>query len=158
MSSKQDCVRARTPTDLELKYKYNKTLARMMGVADDTRDRLAVVETEVKNVKYGTWLPVLNKDGVTYILREGWYQKAGKIITIGWKIEVEVSAAAVGIPIQITGVPYKPVSEAFGGGVVNSASEGWRVDTNGVVSASVTSCYPLEGGVVLMAGTICYTI
>jgi hypothetical protein len=104
------------------------------------------------------WKPDLNIRSASYTVQQGWYQKVGKVVTIGWKIEAQIPSSAVGIPIQITGVPYKPLSDAFGGGVVNSSSEGWGVDTEGVISAPVASCYPLEGGVVLMAGTICYTI
>lgn len=40
----------------------------------------------------------------------------------------------------------------------NSAFEGWCVNTDGVIKTSCTSIYPLEGGKVILAGTICYAV
>lgn len=141
MRSKQDCVRARTPTDSQ----------RQFGLRD---------------FDDGMWKPDLNIRSASYTVQQGWYQKVGKVVTIGWKIEAQIPSSAVGIPIQITGVPYKPLSDAFGGGVArnisynqeNSAFEGWCVNTDGVIKTSCTSIYPLEGGKVILAGTICYAV
>lgn len=141
MRRKQDIVRARTPTDLQ----------RQFGL---------------RELDVGVWVPTLNNKSVSYIVQHGWYQKVGKVVTIGWQIEAEIPESAIGIELEISRVPFMPVCNAYGGGVArnisynqeNSAFEGWCVNTDGVIKTSCTSIYPLEGGKVILAGTICYAV
>jgi hypothetical protein len=53
VSNKQDRVRARTATDLERKYNFDKTFAEMLGIVNDSRDKVDSVESglrdEIKN-------------------------------------------------------------------------------------------------------------
>lgn len=158
MSAKQDRVRARTPTDLERKG-FRKKFSEMAGVASDNRNRIKNMEDEVEN---GTWNPTLNNEGASYDVQQGWYQKIGKVVTLGWLIEAQVNDT-VSVPLEIKGVPYMPRYNAFGGGVAYNVItqndfpfECWGVDSSGVITALNTVFYPYSGAVIL-SGTICYT-
>lgn len=163
MSAKQDRVKARTPTDLERKYGFRKTFSEMSGVANDNRDRIGKIEAEVES---GSWKPTLiNEENVvaSFKVREGWYQRVGNVVTIGWTIEAELIDNTISVPLEISGVPYKPVYSAFGVGVAQNvivqddlSFEGWIVDSSGVITASNAIFYPYSGSVTL-SGTICYT-
>lgn len=128
---------------------------------------------------FGSWLPTLYISAVSsYTTRDGWYQKLGNVVTVGWQIRANISSGYNSTQLEITGVPYIPITSAFGGGVAFNiyigggfVFEGWGIDTNGVITArlqpcnntasgnlqiSSTSYYPEGGGTVSLSGTICY--
>lgn len=49
MSVKQDRSGARTPADLERKYNFGKTFAEMLGLINDSRDKVDSVESGLRN-------------------------------------------------------------------------------------------------------------
>ncbi len=139
MSVKQDRVKARTPTDVERRY-------------------------GLKPFAAGFWKPTLNIKDISYTVQQGWYQKIGNVVTIGWNIEGEVKDNSISIPINITGVPCMPCYEAFGGGVAQNVVaendlpfEGWGIDSRGIISGTTTVFSPFSGEIKL-GGTICYTV
>lgn len=125
-------------------------------------------------------------NGVDQGCRMGWYQKLGNVVTIGWQIKAEVvNSAYNNYTLKISGIPFKPSVSAFGGGVAfgiyipnaKYVFECWCVsydetakttiitartqpvkDAPGNLSVASTSYYPEGGGVVTLAGTICYTV
>ena len=56
MSIKQDRIGARTATDLERKYNFGKTFAEMLGLINDSRDKVDSVESQLKSVENSTTL------------------------------------------------------------------------------------------------------
>lgn len=133
-----------------------------------------------KPVCCGTWEPTLCSEAVNYYeVQAGWYQRLGNVVTIGWQIKAYIYQGHENTELKITGTPYTPNVNAFGGGVAYGiyvpnegyAFECWCVDTNeqitarlqprnytsaGNLNVSNTSYYPKGGGVVILAGTICY--
>jgi hypothetical protein len=49
MSSKQDVVAARTATDIERKYNFGKKFSEILGLIDDSRDKVDSVESSLRN-------------------------------------------------------------------------------------------------------------
>lgn len=128
---------------------------------------------------WGEWTPSLNNSAVSYYaVQEGWYQRLGNVVTIGWHIKASIYSGYHTTTLAITGIPATPQVNAFGGGVAygiyvsaGQAFECWCVDTNGQITARLQPCnntsagnlnvastsyYPNGGGIVTLAGTICY--
>lgn len=115
----------------------------------------------------GSWTPVLNVSA-TYTTQQGWYQRIGNCITIGFNVTATVNSGSN--EIIITGLPHTPKYIAFGGGVAQNINtlegqvfEGWKVSTDGTIKAvsktlDGTIKYPPNSGVITIGGTICYTI
>ena len=134
----------------------------------------------LKVCKADRWTPTLNVSNAvsSYSVREGWYQKVGQCVTIGFQIKATIKSGYDSSSLTITGVPFTPVSAAFGGGVAHNIYisggfnfEAWSLGTDGSISARLqpsnntaagnlniasTSYYPSGGGTVTLAGTICY--
>ena len=126
------------------------------------------------------WTPALNVSGAvsSYSVQQGWYQKVGQCVTIGFQVKATIKTGYDTSAISITGVPFIPVYAAFGGGVAHNINisggfnfEGWSLGTDGSISARLQPCnntaagnlniastsyYPSGGGTVTLAGTICY--
>ena len=128
----------------------------------------------------GSWTPSLNSSAVSsYSDRQGWYQNINGVVTIGWQIKANINSGYNDTLLTITGAPYTPSCAAFGGGVAHNiyigsgfCFEGWGINDSGVISARLQPCnntsagnlnissssyYPSGGGLVTLAGTICYT-
>lgn len=56
MSIKQDRIGARTATDLERKYNFGKTFAEMLGLINDSRDKVDSVESYLGRTEQSTTL------------------------------------------------------------------------------------------------------
>ena len=134
----------------------------------------------LKVCKADRWTPALNVANAvsSYSVQEGWYQKVGQCVTIGFQIKATINSGYNSSALTITGVPFTPVYAAFGGGVAHNIYisggfnfEGWSLGTDGAISARLqpcnntaagnlniasTSSYPSGGGTVTLAGTICY--
>lgn len=129
----------------------------------------------------GTWQPTLSVPAAvsSYSVREGWYQRIGDVVTIGWNVKATIKSGYEGIIINITGVPVNPSVAAFGGGVAHNVTitggfcfEGWTIDTSGSIAGRGQPCngtttgnlqitsgvyYPTgSNNVMTLAGTICY--
>ena len=129
-------------------------------------------------VKYGSWTPTLSSSSAvsSYTVRQGWYQKLGNVVTIGWQIKAQINSGYHSTTLSISGVPYTPSYAAFGGGIAHNLYtstghlfEGWGVSDSGVITARLqpatnsgniniasSSYYPNGGGTLTIAGTICY--
>lgn len=136
------------------------------------------------NATYGTWTPVLATSTATlsYTTRQGWYQKIGNVVTVGFNIKVTVSGGygSDNNPIIIFGLPYTPTYAAFGGGVAHNVYitggfcfEGFCADTGNYITLRGQPCNNTSAGnlnitssvyypsgtsqVMTLSGTICYT-
>ena len=131
---------------------------------------------------WGTWEPTLNYPSAVsyYEVQSGWYQKLGNVVTIGWQIKAEIESGYHTNELAIEGIPFTPKGNAFGGGVAygiysssGQAFECWCADTDakitprlqpcnntsaGNLNVSSTCWYRKDGGIVTLAGTICYMI
>lgn len=130
---------------------------------------------------YGTWTPTLAASNYisSYSVQEGWYQKVGNVVTIGWMIKATTTSGGISTSIKINGAPYTPSVAAFGGGVAHNAYigggftfTGWTIDDTGVIAArgqscnntsaanlqiTSTICYATSDSLMTLSGTICYT-
>ena len=133
------------------------------------------------NPVFGSWTPTL-LGGVasSYEVQEGWYQRLGNVVTIGWQIKATINSGYHNSKLSIVGSPFIPKVSAFGGGVAFNVYtgagwifEGWSIDTTAQITARLQSCnkdaagnleisstcyYPNGGGVVSLGGTISYTV
>lgn len=112
MSTKQDRTAARTVSDLERKYDFNKSFAEVMGVATDAR---AIAEDARNPAQYLTPEEVFNlftdngkqqglfkaEDGQVYINAS--YLRTGIITSEDEKIKIDLSGNG-GIPVFSTGI------------------------------------------------------
>ena len=134
----------------------------------------------LKVCKADKWTPTLNVSNAvsSYSVQQGWYQKVGQCVTIGFQIKATIKSGYDTSSLSITGVPFTPAYAAFGGGVAHNINisggfnfEAWSVGTDGAISARLQPCnntaagnlniastsyYPSGGGTVTLAGTICY--
>lgn len=134
------------------------------------------------NVDYGTWTPTLAASNYvsSYSVRQGWYQKVGNVVTIGWMIKATTTGSGIGTSIKINGCPYTPDVAAFGGGIAhnvymqgNFTFTGWTIDDSGVIAArgqscnnttaanheiTSTVCYGTSGNLMTLSGTICFMV
>lgn len=134
----------------------------------------------LKVCKADRWTPTLSVSNAvsSYSVQEGWYQKIGQCVTIGFQIKATIRSGYDSSSLAITGVPFTPVFAAFGGGVAHNINisggfnfEAWSLGTDGSISARLQPCnntaagnlniastsyYPSGGGTVTLAGTICY--
>ena len=49
MSARQDCVATRTAADLERKYKFGQTFSEMLGLINESREKVDSVASELRN-------------------------------------------------------------------------------------------------------------
>ena len=131
---------------------------------------------------YGTWTPTLTTTAAvsSYTTRQGWYQKVGNVVTIGWQIKADINNGYASSVIGISGCPFTPSYSAFGGGIADNiymsykfTFAGYVLGTDGVISLrgqncqltldanqSITSAiyYPsgLYPGLITLGGTITF--
>ena len=132
----------------------------------------------------GTWTPTLTTAAAvsSYTTRNGWYQKVGKVVTIGWQIEATINSGYDNNTVAISGCPFTPAYSAFGGGMAHNVAfianynfEGWALGTDGLLTLRGQPCnattmvnlnttssayYPTGSSsqVMTLAGTICFTV
>jgi hypothetical protein len=131
---------------------------------------------------WGVWTPTLHSSAVSYYsVQKGWYQRLGNVVTIGWYIDAHTNSGYNSTKIEISGIPDKPVTYAFGGGLAykvyvaaGHAFECWCVNTDGKITGRTQPCnntsegnlnvgsntfnYPSGGGEIKLSGTICYMV
>lgn len=131
----------------------------------------------------GYWTPLLTSIAVTsYTVQEGWYQRVGKVVTVGFNIKATCSSGYQSTSISINGLPFKPLYDASGGGICSGAYvsagfnfECWVAGSNSnTITGRVQACnntsnanlstsasglfYRSGGGEITLGGTICYMI
>lgn len=128
----------------------------------------------------GTWTPSLSSSAVSsYSVRQGWYQKVGNVVTLGFNIKATCNSGYNSTSISISGLPYTPRYDASGGGICSGAYvsagfnfECWVASTGGTITGRVQACnntsaanlstsasglfYRSSGGEITLGGTICY--
>lgn len=128
----------------------------------------------------GTWKPVLEASAISsYTNQDGWYQKSGNVVTVGFYIKATCKSGYQTTGISIGGLPFNPAYTASGGGLCSGAyvSSGftfqcWAAATNGSITArvqqvnhttatnlatSASGCfYRSSGGEITLSGTITY--
>lgn len=128
----------------------------------------------------GTWKPVLEASAISsYTNQDGWYQKSGNVVTVGFYIKATCKSGYQTTGISIGGLPFNPAYTASGGGLCSGAyvSSGftfqcWAAATNGTITArvqqvnhttatnlatSASGCfYRNSGGEITLSGTITY--
>jgi hypothetical protein len=199
-------VPVRMMSDLRLKGdgNYGNTIRFGDGdycyITEATDDALTIKATNINlagnvnftgNVKFngtalpaiasGTWTPSMSyADAVTsYEVRQGWWQKVGNVVTIGWQIKATCKSGYTSTYIEITGVPFTPSVSAMGGGLAYNVYiqggycfEAWTLETTGEITPRLQPCnetaaknlniargvyYPTGGGQITLAGTLCFT-
>ena len=132
-------------------------------------------------VTSGTWTPTMSVSAAvaSYDEQQGWWQKVGNVVTIGWQIKATCKSGYHTIQTEITGAPFTPSVSAMGGGlaynVYTSAGfcfEAWTIEISGVITPRLQPCnntaagnlnisraayYPTGGGQITLAGTLCFT-
>lgn len=133
-----------------------------------------------RSIKYGAWTPTLSSSAISsYSVRQGWYQKVGSVVTIGWQIKATCNSGYSSTSISINGLPFTPTYDASGSGVCSGAYvsagfnfECWVASTGNTITGRVQSCnntsaanlstsasglfYSNSGGEITLGGTICY--
>lgn len=128
----------------------------------------------------GTWTPSLSSSAISsYTVRQGWYQKVGNIVTLGFNIKATCNSGYNSTSISISGLPVTPRYDASGGGICSGAYvsagfnfECWVASTGGTITGRVQACnntsaanlstsasglfYNSSGGEITLGGTICY--
>lgn len=130
-------------------------------------------------IEFGVWYPVFSKDPAIYAWNNGWYQRVGNVVTVGFHIKAEFDSDDVNL-VEIDGLPYTPAQTAVGGGLCSGCEvsggfnfQCWSAGTDGIISARVQSCnnttttklatsgsglvYPTSGEVTV-GGTITYMV
>lgn len=137
-----------------------------------------------ETVLTGTWTPYLSTEAAvsSYSIQQGWYSKVGDFVTVGWNLEATVKSGYNNYVVAISGLPFIPDVNAFGGGVAHNVAfvagfnfEGYCVESSDglitlrgqpcnnatMVNLNITSSayYPTgtSSQVMTLAGTICFT-
>lgn len=133
------------------------------------------------NIASGTWTPFMSyAPAVTsYEVQQGWWQKVGNVVTIGWQIKATCKSGYTSTYIEINGAPFTPSVSAMGGGLAYNVYiqggycfEAWTIETTGEITPRLQPCnataagnlniargvyYPTGGGQITLAGTLCFT-
>ena len=171
------------PTDdsMEISADSNLSLGSKNILLSGMTINLSSGDIQIKgNSITNIWFPVLYSSAVSsYSVQDGWYLRIANVVTIGWNIKATIKSGYHNTDLVISGVPVTPIASAFGGGVAHNIYirsggyifEGWGINTSGQITARLQPCtetsagnleiasacgYPVGGGVVSLAGTICY--
>lgn len=130
----------------------------------------------------GTWTPMLDTAAISsYTTRQGWYQRIGKVVTVGFFVKALCKSGYHTTNVVINGLPFTPEYSAAGSGMCAGAymSAGFNfmcyvAGTDGKITTRVQACnntsagnvatsasgcfYPSGGGDITLSGTICYTV
>jgi uncharacterized protein YbjQ (UPF0145 family) len=98
MSVKQDRTYARTVQDIERKYAFGKSFAETLGIANDARDKVDAVSSEIDN-EFKNQATALKKDA-EQIVANAMVDISNDIEEISNKVEMKVTAEEVSIAIE----------------------------------------------------------
>lgn len=105
MSAKQDRSYARTAQDIERKYSFGKTFGEMLGLINDTRDKVDSVESEFRDeIKEQT--TALRRDSQEIVLEaeerltQSIADVSNSVADLSSKVELKLDAEAVKIEIE----------------------------------------------------------
>jgi hypothetical protein len=126
---------------------------------------LSVPSDESEPAMSGEWTPTLTTSAAvsSYSTRRGWYVKVGNVVTVGFNIAVSCKSGYNSTAIAISGLPFKPAVNAFGGGVMFGAYvnagfcfEAWAAATNGNITPRLQPCNNTAAGNLQIASTAYY--
>ena len=144
-------------------------------------DNIKINGSSFPAVSSGTWMPVLTKSAPvsSYETQQGWWQRVGNCVTIGWNIKVNCNSGYQTTTIGIGNAPFMPQYTAGGGGIAYNmyvsagfCFEGWVINNDGGITPRLQPCngtaagnlnisssgyYPTGGGSMTLMGTLCYT-
>lgn len=138
MSEKQDRTAARTPADLERKYNFGKTFSEMLGLINDSREKVDSVESGLRDVN--GYLEIteqstsLSRDTEKIVmsateevkkeLNESISDIDASVSELSSKVEMTLDAEAVNIAID------KKMANGVDGVVITTT--GYRLDAGGL--------------------------
>jgi hypothetical protein len=132
------------------------------------------------DIDAGTWTPTLTTAAAvsSYSTRSGWYMRVGNVVTIGFNINASCKSGYSSTALAISGLPFTPAENAFGGGVMFGAYvnagfcfEAWAATTSGQITPRLQPCnntsasnlqisstayYPSGTNSITLGGTITY--
>lgn len=162
-------------------------------MSEPTDDALTIKATAInlngtvkindKEITSGTWMPTFSNSAAisAYTTRQGWYQKVGNIVTVGFFVKATCNSGYNATNVVLNGLPFNPYYSAAGAGMCSGVyvSAGFNfqafvAETNGTITARVQACnnesaanlstsasgvfYRNSGGEITLSGTICYTV
>lgn len=116
-------------------------------------------------IKAGTWTPTLTSSSAvsSYSTRSGWYVRVGNVVTVGFNIGASCNSGYNSTALAISGLPFTPASNAFGGGVMFGAYvnagfcfEAWAATTGGQITPRLQPCNNTTAGNLQIASTAYY--
>jgi hypothetical protein len=121
MSDKQDRISPRTAADIERKYNFGKKFSEILGLIDDSRDKVDAVESGLRDEikKSETTL----KRDTEQIVATAMQSVSTELEEVSNKVELKMDAKSVDIAIE----------EKLANGVeVVETTTGYRFDSNGL--------------------------
>ena len=104
MSNRQDRVAPRTAMDIERKYSFGKKFSEILGLIDESRDKVDSVESSLKSVKTETETALKRTsaeiEAVAKSTETVKNELGEEISTLEKKVDVKVDANAVNIAIE----------------------------------------------------------
>ena len=116
-------------------------------------------------IKAGTWTPTLTTAAavISYSVQSGWYMRVGNAVTIGFNINASCRSGYNSTSLAISGLPFTPAANAFGGGVMFGAYvsagfcfEAWAATTGGQITPRLQPCNNTTAGNLQIASTAYY--
>lgn len=116
-------------------------------------------------IKAGTWTPTLTTAAAvsSYTTQSGWYVRVGNVVTVGFNIAVSCKSGYNSTALAISGLPFTPATNAFGGGVMFGAYvnagfcfEAWAAATTGQITPRLQPCNNTSAGNLQIASTAYY--
>lgn len=139
---------------------------------DDLTIKASDLNLEVTNlylnggaIKAGTWTPTLTNSSAvsSYSTRSGWYIRVGNVVTIGFNIGASCYSGYNSSTLAISGLPFTPAANAFGGGVMFGAYvnagfcfEAWAATTGGQITPRLQPCNNTSAGNLQIASSAYY--
>lgn len=99
----------------------------------------------------------------SYTVQQGWAQKFGSVVTIGWQVKADIKSGYDNTVVQIHGCPYKPYISGFGGGVAHNITlgagfnfEGYSIGTDGIITLRGQPCNNTTKGNLQITSAVYY--
>lgn len=103
MSNRQDRAAPRTAMDIERKYSFGKKFSEILGLIDDSREKVDSVESSLKSVKNDTETALSRSSEAIKVsakATETVTELGKEVSSLERKVEVKVDANAVNIAIE----------------------------------------------------------
>lgn len=116
-------------------------------------------------IKAGTWTPTLTTAAAvsSYSTQSGWYVRVGNVVTVGFNIAASCNSGYNSTALAISGLPFTPAANAFGGGVMFGAYvnagfcfEAWAATTSGQITPRLQPCNNTSASNLQIASTAYY--